>query len=80
MLRTLIFLIFGALAVLFASQNLEIVPVYIFTGRAIEVPLFMVVVVSFFAGFVAAIIGVIRKAIRRNKRRNNAIINPRRSL
>ncbi len=80
MLKMLFFLIFGALVVLFASQNLEIVPVYVFTGAAIEVPLIMVVGVSFFAGFVAAIIGVIQKAIRRNKRKSRVMIDPRRGL
>ncbi len=80
MLRTLFLLIIGAFVVLFASQNLEIVPVYIFTGAAVEVPLFMVIVVSFFAGFSAAIIGVIQKAVRRNKRKNQVIIDPRRGM
>ena len=74
------YLIVGALVVLFASQNLEIVPVYIFTGSAIEVPLIMIVAVSFLAGFVTAIIGVIRKAIQRHKRKGRVMIDPRRSM
>lgn len=80
MVRMIVYLIIGALVVLFASQNLEIVPVYIFTGRAIEVPLIMIVAVSFFAGFVAAIVGVIQKAIRRHKRKSRVIIDPRRNM
>ena len=80
MLRMIVYLFIGASVVLFASQNLEIVPVYIFTGRAIEVPLIMIVAVSFFAGFVTAIIGVIQKAVRRHKRKGRVMIDPRRSM
>ncbi len=76
MLKMIIYLIIGAFAMLFASQNLEIVPVYIFTGGVIEVPLIMVVTVSFFAGFVTAIIGIIQKAIRRNKSNSRVVIDP----
>ncbi len=80
MWRMIVYLIIGALVVLFASQNLEIVPVYIFTGAAIEVPLIMIVTVSFFAGFLTAIIGVIQKAIRRNQRKSKVMIDPRCSM
>ena len=76
----IVYMIIGAMVVLFASQNLEIVPVYIFTGAAIEVPLIMVVTVSFFAGFLAAIIGVIQKAIRRHKLKSKVMIDPRPSM
>lgn len=76
----IVYLFIGASVVLFASQNLEIVPVYIFTGRAIEVPLIMIVAVSFFAGFVTAIFGVIQKAVRRHKRKSRVMIDPRRSM
>ncbi len=79
-MRMIVYLIIGALVVLFASQNLEIVPVYIFTGSAIEVPLIMIVAVSFLAGFVTAIISVIRKAIQRHKRKGRVMIDPRRSM
>ena len=76
----IIYLIIGAFVMLFASQNLEIVAVYIFTGAAIEVPLIMVVTVSFFAGFLTAIIGVIQKAMRRHKLKSGVMIDPGRSL
>ncbi len=80
MWRMIVYLIIGALVVLFASQNLEIVPVYIFTGAAIEVPLIMIVTVSFFAGFLTAIIGVIQKAIRRHQRKSKVMIVPPRGM
>ncbi len=45
-----------------------------------EVPLIMIVTVSFFAGFGTAIVGVIQKAIRRHKRKSGVIIDPRRNM
>ena len=80
MLRMIFYLILGAVAVFFASQNLEIVRLYIFTGAEIQVPLIMVIFVSFFAGFLTAVVGVIQKAFRRNKLKNNNMIVPRRSI
>ena len=80
MFKMIFYMFIGVMVVLFASQNLEIVRLYIFTGAEIQVPLIMVIFISFFAGFLTAIIGVIQKAFRRNKLKNNNMVVPRRSV
>ncbi len=65
----LVYLFLVVLIVLFAVQNMTPVPVYFFVaGQPIEVPLIIVVGLAFFIGFVTAILGVIRKALKRQKR------------
>lgn len=79
MLRLFFYLIIGLMIFLFASQNLEIVPVYLFAGRPLEMPLIAVVGFSFFAGFVSAILGVIRRAFKGGGRKTkSSLANSRR--
>ncbi len=81
MLRLFLYLIAGAVIIIFASQNLEMVSVYLIAGTPIEAPLIVVVGISFFAGFVFAILAVIRKAIRGNqKRTGTSVMNSRRGM
>ena len=48
MFKMIFYMFIGVMVVLFASQNLEIVRLYIFTGAEIQVPLIMVIFISFF--------------------------------
>lgn len=80
MLKTAVYMIVGVVVFLFAVQNMEIVSVHVLTGRAIQMPLIMVIGFSFLAGLATAILGVIRKAIRRNRKRNEAFMEPRRGV
>ena len=69
MLRLIFYLVVTATAVLFASQNLGAVPVHMVAGRPLEVPLIVLVGISFLAGYLTAILTVIRKAIKGKPRR-----------
>ena len=72
MLRLILYLVAAAAIIIFASQNLEVVRVYLIAGRPIEVPLIVVIGISFFIGYVFAILTVIRKAVRRGGKRNDS--------
>ncbi|CCQ72993.1 lipopolysaccharide assembly protein LapA domain-containing protein [Magnetospira sp. QH-2] len=56
--------------VLFASQNLDMVSVHLIAGNPVEVPLIVVVGLSFFVGFVTAIFSVIIKTLRDRGKQN----------
>ena len=62
---------------MFASQNTGSVAVFVIAGGPLELPLIAVIAISFFAGFAAAILGVIQKAIRRKKRKDVVVMDPR---
>ncbi len=70
MLKLVLYLIFGAVIVLFTSQNLEPVPVNLIAGPEFDVPLIVIIGISFFAGFAFAMLAVIRKTIRGGGKRN----------
>ncbi|GAB6051959.1 hypothetical protein JCM17960_07790 [Magnetospira thiophila] len=57
-----LFLVVGI--VLFASQNLDMVQVHLIAGNPVEVPLIVVIGLSFFIGFVTAIFSVIIRTLR----------------
>ncbi len=67
------YLFMVVLIVLFASQNLEVVQVHMIAGQPMDVPLIVVIGISFFVGFVSAILGVIRKAMKSNAKRQSII-------
>ena len=68
MLSLIIYMIVGALLVLFASQNLDMVTVYLII-TPLQVPLIIIIGVSLIAGFIAAIMLVILKAVKSDTRR-----------
>jgi uncharacterized integral membrane protein len=68
------YMVGGALIVLFASQNLDMVNVYLIIGAPVEVPLVIVVGLSFMGGFIAAIMLVLRKAVRRQTNKSSTEI------
>ena len=74
MVTLLIYMIVGALIVLFASQNLEAVVVHLIAGRPIDVPLIVVIGVSFVVGFISAILGVIRKVTKNRLKRSDSLV------
>nr|CAX83792.1 conserved uncharacterized protein [uncultured bacterium] len=81
MAKLFLYLIFTLLIILFATQNLDPVPVYVITGRPLAVPLIAIVGISFFLGFMTAIFGVIVKAARGGGRRTGtSLMDPRRGL
>ncbi|MEE8392955.1 MAG: LapA family protein [Rhodospirillales bacterium] len=81
MLKLAFYLITGAAIIIFASQNLEIVRVYLIAGSPVEVPLIVVVGISFLAGFVFAILSVIRKVVRGGgKRTGTSTMDSRRGM
>ena len=77
MLRMLLYLVIVTLIIIFASQNLDDVNVYLIAGRPAQLPLFLVIGLSFFSGFAMAILTVIRRAIRRPKRDESAFMQQR---
>ncbi len=80
MLRLVFYLVAGAAIIIFASQNLEVVRVYLIAGQPFDLPLIVIIGISFFAGFVFAIMSVIRKAVRGNKRSGARLTDPRRGM
>ena len=68
MLKMILYLVFVTLILVFASQNLGDVTVYLVAGSPIQIPLILVIGLSFFIGFAFAILTVIRRAVRRPKR------------
>ncbi|MEG3620327.1 LapA family protein [Magnetovibrio sp. PR-2] len=73
----LFYLAFVILMVVFASQNLTNVTVYLLAGSPIQIPLILVIGMSFFIGFAFAILTVIRRAIRKPKREEGTFLQPR---
>lgn len=61
-LRIIFYLLIVALIVIFATQNMDTVPVYLIAGRPVEVPLFLVIVMSFIFGYAFALFVVIMRA------------------
>lgn len=70
MIKMIFYLVLVTLIMIFASQNLDIVTVYLIAGRPIQIPLVLVIGLSFFSGFAFAIVTVIRRAVRRGNRRD----------
>jgi uncharacterized integral membrane protein len=68
MVRLIVYFFAVASLVIFASQNLETVPVYMIAGGPFNVPLIVVIALSFFVGFAAAIVGVIFRAVKGGNR------------
>ena len=76
MLRLIFYLIATTTVVLFASQNLAVVPVYLIAGSPIEIPLIVLIGIAFFVGFLTAILTVIRKAIKgKTRRTGNTVLD-----
>ena len=80
MLKLIIYLVVVGLMIIFASQNLDIVTVYLVAGSPIQLPLIVIIGMSFFFGFVFAILTVIRRALWGRKSNNETFIEPRRDL
>ncbi|MBF0560741.1 MAG: LapA family protein [Alphaproteobacteria bacterium] len=72
MLNFVFYVLFVGLVVIFASQNLHVVPVYFLIS--FQAPLVLVVGVSFFIGFSAAILGVLLQAVKRRKKRTDIVV------
>lgn len=64
MLILVVYMVVGALIVLFASQNLELATVYLIIGPPLTVPLIIVIGISFILGYLTAILAVIRRAVK----------------
>lgn len=77
MLRIIVFLIIGMAVVLFSSQNMDAVTVYLVAGGPIQIPLIIIIGISFFSGFIVAIFVVIQNVIRGKKRKNMTVLDPR---
>nr|CAV30815.1 similar to MamL [Magnetovibrio blakemorei] len=77
MLKMLLYLVIVTLIIIFASQNLADVNVYLIAGRPAQMPLVLVIGLSFFTGFAMAIVTVIRRAIRRPKRDESKFLQSR---
>ncbi|MEO5338017.1 MAG: hypothetical protein H7841_14165 [Magnetospirillum sp. WYHS-4] len=69
MLRLISYFVFAVLFVLLTVQNLEPVTAYLLIGRPVEVPLAVVVILSFLAGCIVTVLTVVRKAVKRGGRR-----------
>jgi uncharacterized integral membrane protein len=67
----IVYMIVGALIVLFASQNLQMVTVYLLVTPH-QVPLIIVIGVSLVMGFITAILLVIRKAVKGDTKRTGS--------
>jgi uncharacterized integral membrane protein len=77
----IIYLVVVGLMIIFASQNLDLVTVYLVAGKPIQVPLVVIIGMSFFAGIVFAILTVIRKAMRgKNKNAQGTFMEPGRDM
>ena len=77
----IVYFILVVLVFLFATQNMETVPVHLIAGRPFEVPLIVVVGMSFFAGFAAAIFGVVLRALKGGKTKTgSSVTNVRRGF
>ncbi|MBF0093071.1 MAG: LapA family protein [Alphaproteobacteria bacterium] len=72
----IVYVIFVGLVVLFATENLHVVPFYFLIS--FEAPLVLIVGIAFFVGFAAAVLGVLLQAVRQRKKKTNVIIRPRR--
>ncbi|MBF0246960.1 MAG: DUF1049 domain-containing protein [Alphaproteobacteria bacterium] len=68
-LSLILYMIAGAFIVLFASQNLDVVTVFLVLGPPLQVPLIVVIGMSFMIGFVTAIMVVLRKAVKKQTRK-----------
>ncbi len=80
MLKLIVYLVVVGLMIIFASQNLDVVTVYLVAGSPIQLPLIVIIGMSFFFGFVFAILTVIRKALWGRKNNESTFIEPRRDL
>lgn len=67
----ILYMVAGALIVLFASQNLDMVTVYVIVA-SFQAPLILIIGISVIMGFIAAIMTVIRKAVKSNTRKIGA--------
>ena len=64
----IVYMIVGALVALFASQNLDMVTVYLIVSP-LQVPLIIVIGISVITGFVTAIMLVIRRSVKGHTKR-----------
>ena len=78
MLIYIVYVIFVGLVVLFATQNLHVVPFYFL--MTFQAPLVLIVGIAFFVGFAAAIFGVLLQAVRQRKKKTSTAmaVRPRR--
>ena len=63
------FLLIVAIGI-FASQNMDMVPVYLLVGPPVEVPLIVVVVMAFIVGYGFALLAVVFRAAKGGRRRS----------
>ncbi len=75
-LRIIIYLVIGLAIVLFASQNMDAVTVYLVAGGPLQISLIVIIGISFFGGFVTAIFFVIQNVIRGKKRKSMTVLDP----
>jgi uncharacterized integral membrane protein len=79
--RIVVYFLVVAVMIIFASQNMDVVTVYVVAGSPIQIPLIVVIGMSFFGGFIFALMTVIRKAVKRKNRRSEmAIMEPRHKM
>jgi uncharacterized integral membrane protein len=67
--KLLIYLVLVGSLVVFTSQNLVLVDVYLIAGRPMQLPLIVIIGLSFFCGFLFAILTVIRRVLIGRKKR-----------
>lgn len=71
-MRRVLVIIGLMLALLFVSQNLDVVEISLVIGRPVEVPLALIIIGAFFGGFVAGIGAVLERRFRRNRAKEEA--------
>jgi len=64
LLAYLLYLLLTILIVIFATQNMEPVPIYLVIGAPLSLPLIVIVGLSFFIGYAFALLNVILRATR----------------
>ncbi len=67
MFKAIISLIIVILLIIFASQNMGQVSVHVVMGRPVEVPMILIIAVSFILGYATALFTFVIKASSRNK-------------
>ncbi len=71
-MRRVLVIIGLMLALLFVSQNLDVVEISLVIGRPVEVPLALIIIGAFLGGFVAGIGAVLERRFRRNRAKEEA--------
>jgi uncharacterized integral membrane protein len=71
MLKPIVYFLMAVLFVIFSTQNMESVRLYILGGRPLDLPLILIIGISFLSGYAFALFGVLYRAMKKNRANAN---------